>query len=312
MATITKQRQFEILREVLALAEEQESVPLDEAAAAVGIGAAQLRALLDPVLYLAFREQQGHLVDHSRAFLLDEHDMLRIDEGHWLRNLTSVAPDRETALALFVAATTMQALATRPTPDLDRAARKLTSHLQVVLRMPVHVPEHLAVVQQAWNEGRSLRIRYLRDGADEARDREILPWRVFSQWGHWYVHARDVTEAEPKYFRLDRVLTASLGEVRFDPPDHDEIPEWFDLSEHARTVRVRMRSNALESLPAPHQLGDAVECGDGEVELDITVHGDRRLDHLLVSLPADAVVVAPDGAAERRRAYAARLLAAYS
>ena len=312
MAVITKQRQFEILREVLALAEERESVPLADAATVVGVGPAQLREILDPVLYLAFREQMGDVVDVSRAFYLDEHDVLRIEAGHWLRDLTATAPDRDTALALFVAATTMQALATGPTPDLDRAARKLAGHLHVVLRMPVKVPECLAVAQQAWNEGRSLRIRYLRDGADEARDREVLPWRVFSQWGHWYVHARDVTEPEPKYFRLDRVLTAELGDERFDPPDHDEIPEWFDLSAHARTVRVRMRSDALESLPAPHQIGDATECADGTVELDITVHGDRRFDQLLVCLPVDAEVLAPADAVDRRREHAARLLAAYA
>jgi hypothetical protein len=115
----------------------------------------------------------------------------------------------------------------------------------------------------------------------------------------------------PIAVEYDRVISARLGDIEFDPPDHDEIPEWFDLSEHARTVRVRMRADALESLPAPHQLGDPVEHDDGTVELDITVHGDRRLEHLLVSLPADAAVLAPPDAAERRRAHAARLLVAY-
>ncbi len=102
--------------------------------------------------------------------------------------------------------------------------------------------------------------------------------------------------------------------MRFDPPVDDEIPEWFDLSEHARTVRVQMRADALESLPSPHELGEetAVPGADGTVELDITVHGDRRLDHLLVCLPADAVVIAPPDATERRHAHAARLLADYA
>jgi predicted DNA-binding transcriptional regulator YafY len=91
-----------------------------------------------------------------------------------------------------------------------------------------------------------------------------------------------------------------------------EIPEWFDLSANARTVRVRMRADALESLPAPHQLGDAADCGDDRVELDVTVNGDRRFEHLLVCLPADAEVLAPPEAAERRRAHAHRLLQSYA
>jgi predicted DNA-binding transcriptional regulator YafY len=309
---VTKQRHFEILREVLAIVEEQGPTPIAKLAETVGVGAAQLRQLLDPVLFLEFREGgTGELVSVTSAFLLTEDDHLSLDEGHWLRNLTSVPPDRNTALALLVAATTMQALATEPTPDLDAAARKLAEHLQVELRVPVDKPEHLAVVQQAWREGRSLRIRYLADGIDAPRDREVLPWHVFSQWGHWYVRARDVRDTEPKYFRVDRIVDAILGDVGFDPPDHDDIPEWFDLSEHARTVRVRIAALALESLPAPHQLGDPTDIRDGRVELDITVHGDRRLEHLLVCLPPDAEVVAPVEYETLRRAHAARLLAAY-
>ena len=309
---VTKQRHFEILRTVLAAVEERRAVPLDEAAAMAGVGAAELRTLLDPVLYLEFHEDDGDLVTKSGAFLLTEDDVLVLDQGHWLRNLTARPPERETTLALFVAGTTMQAIATEPTPDLDAALAVLAKEVAVTLRLPIARPEALAVVQQAWQEGRSVTLRYMRDGADAPREREIMPWRVFAKWGHWYVHGLATDGTEPHYYRVDRMLDVALGEVRFDPPDHDEIPEWFDLSEHARTVRVRMRADALESLPAPHQLGEETDCGDGEVELDITVHGDRRLDHLLVCLPADAVVLAPPDAAERRRVHAAQLLEAYA
>lgn len=309
---IGKQRHFEILRAVLAIVEEQGAVPLDDAARAVGVGTAELRVLLDPVLFLAYREPQGRLVDKSGAFLLDQHDVLVLDQGHWLRNLDARPPDRDTALALFVSGTTMQVIATAPTPVLDRALRKLTEVVAVRLRVPVERPAALDVVMDGWRDGRSVRVRYLSDGADEPRDREIMPWRVYAKWGHWYLHGLATDGTEPHHYRVDRMLDASLGDVRFDPPLDDEIPDWFDLSEHARTVRVRMRADALESLPAPHQLGDRVDAGDGVVELDITVSGDRRLEHLLVCLPADAEVLGPPEHAELRRAHAARLLAAYS
>jgi len=44
------------------------------------------------------------------------------------------------------------------------------------------------------------------------------------------------------------------------------------------------------------------------VELDVTVTGDRRLDHLLVCLPADTEIIEPAEYRARRRRYAARLL----
>lgn len=309
---IGKQRHFEILREVLAVVEERGSVPLADAAAMTHVGAAELRTLLDPVLYLEFREDDGEMVTQASAFLLTEDDVLVLDQGHWLRNLAARPPERETALALFVAGTTMQAIATEPTPDLDAALRELTDVVAVTLRLPVDRPAALDVVQDAWRDGRSVRLRYLSDGADEPRDREILPWRVFAKWGHWYVHGLATDNDAPHYYRVDRMLDATLGDLEFDPPADDDIPEWFDLSEHARTVRVRMAADALESLPAPHQLGDATECGGGVVELDITVHGDRRLEHLLVCLPATAEVLTPAEYAALRRAHAARLLAAYA
>lgn len=309
---ISKQRHFEILREVLASVEEQGSITLDVAAAIVGLGPAELRDLLDPVLYLEFRERgDGDIVSMTSAFLLTSDDVLQLDQGHWLRNLTVEPPDPGAALSLLVAGTTMQAIATAPTPDLDCALQKLADVVDVILQLPVDVPACLEIVQDAAREGRSLRIRYLPDGADEARENEIFPWHVFAKWGHWYAQGPSLEEADPHYYRVDRMLDASIGDVDFDPPADNEIPDWFDLSDHARTVRVRLRGATLESLPAPHQLGDPTDCGDGVVELDVTVNGDRRLEHLLVSLPADAVVVAPPEYAELRRSHAARLAVAY-
>ena len=321
MAALTRARQFEILREVLALAEEQGSVPLDEAAAAVGITPAQLRAVLDPVLYLTFRDEMDELIDRSGAFLLtDGH--LSVDDGHWLRDLTTEPPDRDTTLRLLIAATTLRTLLATPAPHLDRAAGKLRAHLQVELQVPLDTPPFLGVVQQAHREGRSLRIRYLSDGADTARDREILPWRVFAQWERWYVRARDVNETAAKFFRVDRMLAAELGDTHFDPPeDLEDIPEWFDLTAQVRTVRVRVAADALERLPAPHRIepigtsasasASASAPAPGIVDVEVTVYGDRQLDHILLSLPAEAEVLDPEGMAERRRALAARLLAAY-
>ena len=107
------------------------------------------------------------------------------------------------------------------------------------------------------------------------------------------------------------MLEARVGTRAFDPPDEVVVPEWFDLSEHDRTVRVRMRADALESLPAPHRLGPLTDLGDGRVELDVTVLGDRRVEQLLLCLEPDDEVVAPKEYAELQRAHAARLLALY-
>ncbi|HSG12426.1 MAG TPA: WYL domain-containing protein, partial [Gaiellaceae bacterium] len=189
--------------------------------------------------------------------------------------------------------------------------RKLRGIVAAELHIDVAVPPALSTVRDAIRRHRSLLVRYLSQDRDESTERELLPLRAWSKWGHWYLTARDATETTPKQFRVDRMLEARVGSLDFDPPDDVEVPEWFDLSEHDRTVRVRTRAAALESLPAPHRLGPTTDLGDGRVELDITVLGDRRIEQLLLCLEPDDEVVAPPEYAELRRTHAARLLTRY-
>ena len=216
-----------------------------------------MRALVGPAVLIEFRTPDGEIVHGETAFVLFDDDTLAVDSAHWLRDLAAAPPPPDAALRLLISGMTMQAVATAATPDLDRAVAKLRSAVDTELRLPAERPPCLATAQRAYAVGRSLRCRYLSDGAPEARARELLPYRLFSNWGHWYVHARPVDELFPKYFRVDRMSDAELGDVEFDPPDVDEIPVWFDLDAYDRTVRVRVRADALESLPAPTPVGRA-------------------------------------------------------
>jgi WYL domain len=310
MATVTKDRHFEVLRTVLALAEERGSVPVSEAASAAGVDEPTLRRLLEPVLYLQFRTAAGELLDEAMAFLLTEDGHLSVTEQHWLRDLAADPPAPDVALRLLIAGLTAQTLSTNPTPDLDDAVKKLRGVVAVDLEVPVERPPCLDTVLQAWREGRSVRAQYLAEAASAAHNLEVLPHRVFCRWGHWYLIGRIPAEDWARTFRVDRMRDAEVGDLRFDPPDDVEIPEWFDLSAHERTVRVRCAPEVLTVLPQPARVGERVAVRDGRVEADVTVTGDRRFEHLLVCLPPDAEVVAPPEFAQLRRDHAQRLLAA--
>ena len=303
---LSKQRQFEAVRTVLGMVEEQQAIPLADCAAAVGLSTEALHDALRSVLYVDFYDADGHLVTESSAFLLNDDGVLSLIEGHWLRDLAAAPPEPESALRLLISGVTMQAITTTATPDLDNAVRKLRGIVAAELHLEVVIPFALATVRDAIRQRRSLAVRYLSEGRDESVDRELLPYRVWSKWGHWYLSARDTNDEIAKHFRIDRMLEARVGTRPFDPPDEVTVPDWFDLSEHDRTVRVRMRANALESLPAPHRLGPTTDLGDGRIELDITVAGDRRIEQLLLCLEPDHEVIAPTEYADRRREHAAR------
>jgi len=311
MAALAKVRQFETLRAVLGLVEERGSATLDECAELTEVPVDVLREVLAAALFVDYYTADGTLVSESSCFLLTEDDVVMLTQRHWLRDLDAAPPSPSTALRLLLAGVAVQALVDRSTPHLDSAVTKLRGVVACELRVPVEPPAALAAVRQAIDEGRSLLVRYRSEADDEARDRELLPYRVWSRWGHWYLTARDATEETSKQFRLDRMLSAEVGTTSFEPPTDGRGADLFDLSENDRTVRIRIGENDLESLPAPHELGEPSPVGDGQIELDVTVAGDRRLDHLLVSLPTGAEVVSPEEYKVRRRNHARELLARY-
>lgn len=316
MPRLGKERHFEILRQVLAMAEERRAISLDDAAAAVGVTVEQLKELLDPVLFLAFRTGLGDLIEQSRAFLLTEDGEIVVDEHHWLRDLAADPPTPDVALRLLVSGVAMQSFTTHDTPDLDSVVDKLSGVVGAHLDVSVPAPPALEAARESWTRGRSLRFRYVRDNDDVASDREAVPHRVYCKWSHWYFQGRELGDdhapvGEPKVFRIDRMHDAHLGVVEFDPPPDTEIPDWFDLTHHELQVTLRMRPEQIDALPRVSRIAERRDLDDDTVEVDVIVTGERRLDHLLVTLDPDVVVIGPIEAQARRREHAAALLQAY-
>ncbi len=313
MPPISKRQQFQALMAVLAIVEERRSVSIVDASAEVGVAVDQLRPLLNHVLYLEFRDNNDELISKTAAFLLDEHDELVMTDQHWLRNLAAIPPSPSVALRLLVACTVMRSLDDTAQRPLDTAIAKLERLVAADVVVPVDRPPMLDICEHARSLRRTLRIRYLKDALSEVTDREIAPWSVYSNWGKWYAYGPDFGDDIAKSFRVDRILTAELGEHEFDAPDIvTEFPELFNLEEYARTVRVRIDPGALDGLPNPLRLGPRIDIGDGRVEVDLTVFSDQRLENLLLMLPVGTDILDAPEYANSRRAAAAELLELYS
>ena len=306
-----KSRQFEVLTAVLAAVDERGSVSLAELAERFAVDLAALHVLVADAVLCEFRTAMGDVVGFTDSFLLTPDEHLVRGSTHWLRDLVSVPPEPETALRLFLAGTAVRALRSSPEASLDSALQKLRGVISAEIVIADERPEWLPLVEQAWSSQRHLAFRYVKDGHSEASDREIEPHIVYSRWGHWYVMGRAVGDDSVKEFRIDRIISASLRDTEFEPPDEVEIPEWFDLSAVEHTIRLRLPERELVSVPQPHRIGEMVELRDGIVEVDVTVTGERRLDHLLVALGPECEVIGQPGLAARRRSYAAELLALY-
>ncbi len=306
----SKEETFAIISRALgALEESGRPVLLADLATRVGVDRDTLYEMLEPVLYHEFPTVGGDIISKVDAFLLDEDDRLRITDENWLRSLASEQPAFDTALRLFVAGTVFRSLSAQPAPRLDAALGKLEQTLAADVVVAIDSPPFLAVVQTANSLGRTLEIRYVNDRGD-ATDRTIEPWLVFSNWGRWYVRGRDVAAGEAKWFRVDRIASAELGSDHFEPPPDIEIPEWFDIGGE-ETVTLRLSEGLVDALPTPCTIGAVHDCGDGIVEITVTVNGRQRLERLLVVLPAEVEIVAPVEYRQVRVEHAARMLAVY-
>jgi hypothetical protein len=300
-----------VLARVLALADERRSISLMEAADEVGISTRELRQLLEPVLFLEWRDAEGELLGEARAFLLTEDDNLVVTEEHWLRGIASTQPDPSTAMRLFVAGVVLQAATTHaPSPALDRALERLAGILDAKVVVHVDRPQWTDLVEKAHDAKRTLRMRYLSAIQGLPRDMEIEPHLVASRWGNWYVLGRAVGAEKIVPFRIDRILHADPGDRSFEPDDV-ELPDWWDLSAHEKKLIARLTTHDLERLPQPNCTTVLRDLEEGRVEAEIVVIGPRRLEHLLLALGPDAAVVWPEEYAVMQRELAGRLAASY-
>lgn len=310
MPNVSKDRHFDVIRVVFALAEERGGIPLADAASAVALDAETVRALIEPVLYLEFRDELDELIDETRAFIIDEDDTVRVDEGHWLRSLVAVAPSPLVALRLYAAARTAAGSLANPPMPLRSAMHKLEELLEGSVVIPSERPPNLDACVSASRGRRAIRIVYTNDAGDTST-REIEPFHVFANWGKWYVQGPAVGDAVVKSWRVDRMLEVTTLDPSFAPPAPLDIPERFDLTEYERTVRMRLPDATVDNLPTPLRVDDIVEVGVGLVEATFTVMGNHRFRHLLVAAGPDAVIIDDVAAESVRRAHASDLLSAY-
>lgn len=118
--------------------------------------------------------------------------------------------------------------------------------------------EHLGTVADAVLSARRLRISYRR-GSDGAQvDRELDPLGLVVQGGTWYLVAA-VDAAEPRVYRVSRIVEAEPTGGVFDPPDGFDLrafwegrKEEFHETRPGYRITVRARGHALRDLTGRH------------------------------------------------------------
>jgi predicted DNA-binding transcriptional regulator YafY len=141
-------------------------------------------------------------------------------------------------------------------------------------------------------------IAYLKPGSAAPEDRHIAPYRLIYAEGTWYAAAHDLDRGELRFFRLDRVLGATLHQDSHAP----EPPA--DLDEVLRAgapfiARDEVDVEVRYSPQVARWICERATCApaeDGSVTVRHRVADTRWLVRHVLQYGGDATVIAPPAA----------------
>jgi predicted DNA-binding transcriptional regulator YafY len=234
----------------------------------------------------------------------------------WFRRPLRLTPPE--GLALVAAARAMLGVPGAPTSGGREALASAVAKLEMVLgaggeegvevELGAASAEVLGTLQSSCGERRKVMVDYYSFGRDEAGERVVHPWRVFSSGGHWYLAAWCEKAQDKRLFRVDRVrsatsldegfeMPASLGPVPVYDPQPDDPLIVLDLAPGAQWIAERYPNEGV------------TDVGDGNVRVRIRVSSKAWLERLLLRAGPEATVVS--GAEGVLPAAAQRVLAVY-
>lgn len=187
---------------------------------------------------------------------------------------------------------------------------------QLDIRLADTPPDRLADIRSAAAEGTELTITYFNHSKNETSKRTIVPRRVRSTGGAWYVDAYCCSAEDERSFRLDRIVDMIIGDRRAEPPPIVEMPpagEVFRSHGDLPTLTLRLGRDqhwVKDSLP----IVSLVEIDEDFIEVTLAVASITFMERLLLQLGPAARIVGsevpdPDGVVA---AAARRVLARYA
>ena len=292
----------------------RQGIDIEDAARTLGVSASQIEADLRLLFVCG---TPGHLPD----------DLIEAEweHGHvYVRNADEISKPlrltRDEALALSVG---LRALLDVPglteRDAVDRALAKLVEATgettprkdQISVRLESDPQATVSACREAISAKKQLHLRYLVPSRDEVTERNVDPWRLFTSDGHWYLEAWCHEAAEPRTFRLDRVLDlherdASITHAPAASANADTVPEFFSrVDDTTSTARLRLAPPAAwvcEFYPCHN-----VVRHEDHVDATFVIGDGRWLTRLLLQLGSHARVLDPatisaDVAAQARAA----------
>lgn len=178
--------------------------------------------------------------------------------------------------------------------ELESALKKVESGLQadqlqelssrtggldvIAPARPPSVVASLRDLEQAAEEGRTVRLAYRKANAEQSDEREVDPYGLAYDRGEWYAVAYCRRSRETRTFRVDRIEKLEPTDATFEKPARFSASDYFrDQSERARDADGPLTVLRIEGEP------DALNaaCGHWHLRHYLTERTDRDARFLL-------------------------------
>jgi proteasome accessory factor C len=294
-----------------------DGIPVNEVAAEFGVSPKVIRDDLRLLMYTGTGEYAGELIDFDLT-ALEEDGIVHIRDAEFMTRPLRIST-RE-GVALIVALRTLRASATgSELTVIDSALAKLETAVGDTVAPPVDVvldevdPQIHSTIVHALANGKRLHLAYATVARDEQSERDVDPRRVFTEQGKLYLEAWCLKAQDLRFFRLDRVIDATVLEV--DAEDHDVQER--DLSDGIFTVGEQTPYALVDLHPRAHWLTeyyqvDLLERRDDGVWRAKLYGADWAwLRRLVLRNAGSVTVIEPVDLAQDVSSHAARALSAY-
>jgi proteasome accessory factor C len=162
--------------------------------------------------------------------------------------------------------------------------------------------EIAAVVSRAIASRRLLSFEYYKENEDEFTTRTVEPYALINGREGWYVASYDLARENVRHFRLDRIKSAAVSAVTFEPrSDVDpaaDVDGWPRTGEVPASRRARVWISADRARWAREERRVAEELEDGAVVVELGFAGVDFLVREVLKEAGDAVVLEPADARE--------------
>jgi proteasome accessory factor B len=207
-----------------------------------------------------------------------------------------LTPEEEAALHLALATVDVDLPEGSPAESLWKltggATQRITAPSGAVANLPGH--EHLAALWAAVNQRQRVRFAY------RGEERDVEPWQLSCQRGHWYLRGFDRHRGDDRLYRVDRIegaIAPSSGPDAYARPEGSTSaappPAWL-LGDEVRYV-ARLWVDAGQAAWARSQAGTEVDEDrpDGSVVLRVPVANPDAFRSFALSLLDHGEVLGP-------------------